>query len=485
MLLFTLGLNAGTFVGPLGTADAKLKAFIGSAIGLGAVIEGVQKVLERGAGLAKLSDQTDTSIASLYRIQRGLQYIGLGAEDAGNMIFMLNKSLGGINDNGEPTAAVFSQIGLSIDRLKKMDAPQQLLSIANAVQHLDSASATSAAGKIFGRFNAREFLELSANANEFADALRRGGVQAAIYDRFGHTFEKIHSLVGDLKENFSGIFLGLAAGVAPALENVVKMLDNLDLSKIGQWIGTFVTALTQAFREGTLSELIGDSLKLAFDTLLAYAPGVFEKIGFFLLKAFATPLEYLQAGMEYALQEAANVAMSKMVDNKLFRLLFAHDPVAGEIMNQASQMAGNSSFSDMLADAKKNGPLFNLGSGDFNLDGINKHANDQLSAAQASMKDKWKNYGAELIGLASRAAQPDAARKSAGSKYTLGAGFIPEHTALEKMGFVFRGGAGADPSTQTARNTSRMVGLLQNISDKMNGTHGGEGNFGLTNLPAI
>lgn len=46
----------------------------------------------------------------------------------------------------------------------------------------------------------------------------------------------------------------------------------------------------------------------------------------------------------------------------------------------------------------------------------------------------------------------------------LAAAFRPEqHTALERMGFVFRGGTGADPATQTARNTARMATGIESL----------------------
>lgn len=42
-----------------------------------------------------------------------------------------------------------------------------------------------------------------------------------------------------------------------------------------------------------------------------------------------------------------------------------------------------------------------------------------------------------------------------------------QENAMQKMGFVFKGGAGGDPQTQTARNTGKMVGLLQAIHQKI------------------
>ncbi len=478
LLAFTLGLTTNGFISNLGAADARLKGFIGGMVGLGAIVAGVQKAVEKGAGLKQLSDQTGESIGNLYRLQQGFKAVGLDAAGVGNTLFMLNKALGGINDNGEPTAGVFAQMGLSIDGLKKLNAPQQLLSIASALNKLDVSSATSASGKIFGRYNAREFLQLARNADEFADALRKGGVQAATFDRFGRTFEKIENLSGQLKEKLSGIFVGIASGIGPALENVLKMLNNIDLSKIGAGIGTVITAFVEAFREGKLSDIIGDTLKLGFDSLLAYAPGIFIKVGATLLKAFETPLEYIQAGMEYALSRAGDV----ITKSPWFSMIA--DGLGVGVADQLRASASGASFDQILAERKKEGVKFDLGSGEFDISGMQQAGNDSLAAGHQKLKGEVSDYLAKIQALAGRAPQPDALQKIAGaSKESFGAATTRDHTALEKMGFVFRGGSGSDPNAQTARNTGRMVNLLQNISNKMNGT--GSFQDSLAGAPAI
>lgn len=466
LLQFTLGLNAGGFISNLGGADAKLKSFVGGMIGLSAIVAGVQSQIEKGAGLKQLSDQTGTSISTLYRLQRGFKAVGLDAGSVGNTIFMLNKALGGVNDNGEPTAGVFAQMGLSIDDLKKLNAPQQLLSISAALNKLDNSSATSAAGKIFGRYNAREFLQLARNADEFADALRKGGTQAAIFERYGRTFERIEILSGQLKEKLGSIFLGIAAGVGPGLENIMQILNGIDLSKIGANIGTWITGMTQAFREGKFSEMIADSLKIGFEAIVDFAPGIFAKVGVVLLKAFEMPLNYIQAGMTYALEYAAH----QFATNPAFKAIV--DVIGGPLASKALGYIGDTGapdFKQIMKDQKESGVQFDLGTGAFDLNEADDLVNQNLRAKVKEFSGKWGGYFGKIMDFASRAPQPDAVnRVTGGMKETFGAGYIPEHTALEKMGLVFRGGAGsADHASQTARNTRETVNLLQEIKQQM------------------
>src|SRR5262249_46562847 len=110
ILQYTLGLSVGGFIGGLNQASAKLAAFPGATLGLSAILEGVQKKMEQGAGLKQLADQTGETQGSLYRLQQGLKAVGIDSTATGSLLFAMNRALGGISEEGLPTAYTFSQI---------------------------------------------------------------------------------------------------------------------------------------------------------------------------------------------------------------------------------------------------------------------------------------------------------------------------------------------------------------------------------------
>lgn len=459
VLQFTLGLTTGGFVSALGGADSKLKGFLGGMVGLGAISAGVWKQMEKGVALKKLADQSGESAGSIFKLQKGLKAVGADADSAGMLLFQMQKALGGVNEQGEPTAFVLSQLGLSIEQLRTKKGAEVLDLLASKIGKLDRASATSAASKIFGRFSAREFLQVARNSDEFARAIGKAGTQAAIFDRYSDTFFRLQRGMDRAKEKVNGIFLGIAAGVAPALENVVRMLDGIDLSQLGADIGTFLTAVTQAFREGKLAELIGDSLKVGFEAILAFAPAIFEKLGYMLIRVFETPLTYLQAGLEYVIDQAIN-------NSKVRKVLAIGTSGASEGIMRGlgfGAIGQQSSFADIYKERKAEGLTFNLGSGEFGLGDINADANKRMDDAKAGFREKWKDYWGEVTGLATRAKAGKAPAGAAGTPETLGAGYTAGRTALEKMGFVMGGGFGGDPARDTAKNTAKMVGLLEKL----------------------
>ena len=192
---FTLGLATGQFTSALESATGKVSGFgskllamtgVGAAIGAGFaglkgmanVVEGVMGAIERGGELAHLSKRTGESVSSLYMLQRGLKAVGLEAGNAGPMISMMQRSLGGVNEEGVPTAHVFNQLGLNIETLKKMDAPSAMQLIAKSMGKLDNASGMAAASKIFGRGFGGNFMQLARSGDEFGEALKKSAKAA-------------------------------------------------------------------------------------------------------------------------------------------------------------------------------------------------------------------------------------------------------------------------------------------------------------------
>jgi len=167
-LEFSLALSTGAFMSGISKASSGARSMISSfsaltgvtgaigaavasARGMANVVEGVDNAIARGAALQRISETTGESVAALARIQAGLKAVDIEAGAVGPMILRMQRALGGVSEEGEPTAGIFAQIGLSIADLKAMGAPDAITKIAGAINRLDNASAAFAASKIFGR----------------------------------------------------------------------------------------------------------------------------------------------------------------------------------------------------------------------------------------------------------------------------------------------------------------------------------------------
>ena len=519
VLQFSLGLTAGGFLGVLDKARAGVGGLAKSALslpGLGAtiggtiasisslqaVIGGVFSAIEKGAALEYLSKRTDTSVASLYELQKGFKAVGLDADQVGPMIFKMQKALGGVNEYGEDTRSVFFRLGLSLEDLKRMNAPQQIAKIGAALGKLNSSSAASAAGSIFGREGAANMIQLSHSTDDFAAAMIKAQHDAELFQRNAETFRKLSNSLDQIKNKTNTLFAGMAEGAAPAIQMIVDQLNNIDLSGVGQQIGKIFTAFTEAFREGRLTELIGLSLKTGFEIGLDYAPAVFEKLGYLLLNIFETPLEYLQAGMTFVIENAME-GWGKLEDifHRIVNILAAgiewglqklmlglsKIPKLGKAlglegyqadsfenilkgMNDATPKVDRfkaDSWSTIIADEKKNGVKFNVGTGEFGLGDINKDADQRLAEARRKMKELSQPLLAMVDGLVARAPKSKASTTPSGQHggedlSPTKSQYKPEYTSLEKMGFVM-GMAQRNPM----KRTEDLLGQILEVNRKL------------------
>ncbi len=306
VLQFALGLSGGNFTGVAQRAQGAITGLVGSSArltGVGAalgglaggfsLVSGVMDSIGRGDALFNLSKRTGQSVGDLFKLQEAFKAVGLDPGQVSPAILAMQRALGGVNENGEPTAEVFDQIGLSIAQLKGMDAPAQLAAIGKTLAGLGREEAASAAGKIFGRGFAGDMLQLARQSGDFGDGLAKAAQQAALFERNAAAFEKIGDSIEAIKANGRSLFAGIAEGAAPGIQRVVDKLNEIDLSGLGKKIGGAADILTSALAEGKAGELLGLSLQMgaerAFNfTIALYSnPAMWKGVGQAALGAFS------------------------------------------------------------------------------------------------------------------------------------------------------------------------------------------------------
>lgn len=263
------------------------------------VMEGVMKSFEAGRELAKMSRQTGETVGDLVMLRKAFTVAGVSGDMLGRSLFMMNKALGGVNEQGEPTAAAFGRIGLSIAKLKDMSALGQFRAIIDGLQKMpDQASKASVAMGIFGR-SAMELQSVLNDPEGFEEALKQAAPLAAVMQRNAKAFEDVQRSIEKLQGKTKGLFAGIAEGLAPTLENVLHMLGKIDLVGVGRQIGQAIALISQAFKDGKVFEILRLGLSAAFKQavnvgaagIMGWAYGLaqtFANLPHLLRQAFAT-----------------------------------------------------------------------------------------------------------------------------------------------------------------------------------------------------
>jgi hypothetical protein len=230
------------FSGPLAVAQQRLGAFTRDMAGLAASLVGVQAglasvtgvvqqffaVFERGSSLLVLSRQTGESVGSLVILQKAMRQAGLDAGMTGTALFQLQRAMGGVNEEGQPTHHIFAQLGLDLEQLQKESAGEQLKALADKFAALPSPAARAAAAMaLFGR-SGRDMLALLADPGAMGRAAAEANGAAELFARNAASFHRIEVAIERAKDKVGGFFAAVAAQAAPAVESFVGSLAQLD-----------------------------------------------------------------------------------------------------------------------------------------------------------------------------------------------------------------------------------------------------------------
>jgi hypothetical protein len=253
------GLVSSLAVGTMGLAGP-LVAGAGAA-GLAAVaFAGLKKAFDLGGELTDLTARTGIAVQDLVVMRQAFVNAGKGADDVGPAVARMQKALAGVNEEGQPTNAIFEALHLNMAALREMSPAQQFSTTAKALAAIpDPAQRAAAAMGIFGKSGA-ELLSVFTDSNAFGDAAKQVGAQAGLLQRDAALFDKISDTLGTVGTKVQGFFVGAADKLAPVLEPIMDWFAGVDLAGLGQRAGAAVAGVVGALTNGSLWDAVGASL---------------------------------------------------------------------------------------------------------------------------------------------------------------------------------------------------------------------------------
>jgi len=268
---FTAGINkASSGIASLANTVKGLAIveYGGKALGamadvVGGAFKGMYSAMEAGGALVDLSEQTGLAVDKLMVLQTAFQQAGLGAQEVQPVVNKMQKAIETAATEGGTAAAVFDKLGLSAGKLSGMKADEQLTAVGEAMNKIQNpAQKASVAMELFGRGGGK-MLALFASGG-LDDAATAVGNQAQLMKENAGVFDKVTDILGTAATKLQGLYVGIASKVAPMLMEAVEAFNSVDLSGLGEQIGTIVSVVLEAFSTGVLGQLTLDSMKYAF-----------------------------------------------------------------------------------------------------------------------------------------------------------------------------------------------------------------------------
>lgn len=276
----------GGAVGALGgIVGFGAKAIGGLGVALGALDHffkiGIMSAIELGDQYDVLSKRTGASIPFLYDFGKILKNNGMDASSAGTAILSLQRSLGGVNELGQPTNEMIKRLGLNFADLQKLTPEQQLIMVVTAIKKLGSETEqTRALFEMFGRagmnlkavMKDEAFAKLGVNFSKTGENLAKNA----------ENFAKISAQLRDSGAFFRDFFVTLAGSVAPSILELFAMFSKggdflSDFgSKVGAQLKFAIDIFIGAFKSGSILSTMKSVFEIASITLQSLLGRAFQ-----------------------------------------------------------------------------------------------------------------------------------------------------------------------------------------------------------------
>jgi hypothetical protein len=203
----------------------------------------IKSAIDQGGALQDMMTRTGAAGEGLVIMQTAFENAGLAAEMVPDSLNKMQKALAGVNEDGDQTAGVFAQLGLSAQELTAMDPAKAFEAIAKAISGIkDPATRTARAMDVFGKSGGKALTVLN-DPNAFSQATTQVGGLGKTLAENAAALDNIGDSYGQLQIKVSQLAVGFTVGLIPGLEATAESLNKLDATDTGIAIGEYTNVL--------------------------------------------------------------------------------------------------------------------------------------------------------------------------------------------------------------------------------------------------
>lgn len=290
--------------------------FVGVGLSIREVYRGIVGAMEEGSAAFQRSVIGGVGTKDLVIFEQALKNTGASAGMASRTLSYYERSMSTLlkTTSGKDMA---SMLGLgkkeSMASFRKLPLLEQIQTIGKAIQTLESGKQQEVISRLFGRgaYRMKGFFDDPAKA--IATATKGLGGLPKLMEDNGAAWNSMLDSMSMTKRRMQGVFMGIAEGVLPVIDNIVAYFEKIDWSFIGKKIGRSIAIAFEIVRSGRLMDffiMLWDYVSLTFKemwtNLISWLKDEWVLVAMFLEKKIKSAIRPGKAA-EYEEQYKRNV----------------------------------------------------------------------------------------------------------------------------------------------------------------------------------
>ena len=438
--------KAKTGIVGIGIALAAATAAIAAAKkAFDVIVDGIHNAFKAGAEFSKMAASLGVDAGQAQLLSQAFTEAGMSAESVVPMVSKMQRKI------AEGSAA-FEALGMDVEALKGKSALEQMEAIGEAVRKVgDQEGKMKVLMAIFEEAGPQlsKFFE---NPDALDNASKTLGSSVKIMSENAEAFDRAAVLISNVGVKIGTFFQGVASGVVGPLSALLEALNSVDLAAEGKKFGDAIHEAAEVYYKAFLNdqffELLATKFSAASSSFLSGARDVWAPIQDIFSGAVAGAFALVETGLDFAgrgLDKIGLEGTSGMTSRKGFVGTFTD--YANENKRAADRATGEAG--DVFAKRKKEWAELERQL----MNSIKRSTPGDPFAPKEEKKTPKINvsdFKLDLSGLL---------KGGSGSNVS-----IPSD-ALQRVGGSIGGmtGAAIAPARKTADNTSKLVGMTNEI----------------------
>lgn len=268
------GLQAA--IGGVGRLATGLLGLVAAYASIRQLVNGGSDIVKLGAELKRLEQQTDITVAKGLLLRRMFEDVSIEGAEVRDIIQTMQEAIIDAGEGLEGKVLAFRRLNINLAEFRKMDPASQFMLINKRLAEMDdTALRTFTANEIFSE-KGKELMPLFRNGGALDQAKKTLGEYPEVLERNAGLFERIETLMSRMPDKSRQFFAGLLDQTAMAVSGPLEKLNNIDLTPLGQRVGSFIGLAFQSFEDGTTADLVALSLEAGFEKGFEAVGGIMD-----------------------------------------------------------------------------------------------------------------------------------------------------------------------------------------------------------------